>query len=197
MESGVEFVCCDNPHANRLTLHILAAVAEDEARRISERTKAALAAYKARGGKLGKPENLTPEAGRRGAAATSAQARTAYAALLPELRQWREAGLSYREIAAMLNGGGHTTRTGLPGITTRSSGCYRGSASDYVVGRLLVSIHQSEDKSDEYRQDFSLQAQASNGNIINTCQWAHDIFQAQCMISQRYPGCVVLQVVNE
>ena len=43
MESGVDFVACDNPHANRLTIHILAAVAEDEARRISERTKAALA----------------------------------------------------------------------------------------------------------------------------------------------------------
>jgi DNA invertase Pin-like site-specific DNA recombinase len=50
MESGVEFVCCDMPSANRLTLHILAAVAEDEARRISERTKAALAAFKGRGG---------------------------------------------------------------------------------------------------------------------------------------------------
>ena len=41
MESGVDFVACDNPHANKLTIHILAAVAEDEARRISERTKAA------------------------------------------------------------------------------------------------------------------------------------------------------------
>ena len=40
MDSGVDFVCCDNPHATRLTIHILAAVAEDEARRISERTKA-------------------------------------------------------------------------------------------------------------------------------------------------------------
>ncbi|WP_152050251.1 recombinase family protein [Tautonia marina] len=49
MESGVDFVTCGNRHANRLTIHILAAVAEDEALRISERTWAALAAFKARG----------------------------------------------------------------------------------------------------------------------------------------------------
>ena len=53
MESGIDFVCCDNPTANRLTIHILAAVAEDEARCISERTKAALQASRARGVKLG------------------------------------------------------------------------------------------------------------------------------------------------
>src|SRR6476660_1180485 len=54
MDSGVEFVAVDNPHANKLTIHILAAVAEHEREAISERTKAALAAAKARGKRLGK-----------------------------------------------------------------------------------------------------------------------------------------------
>jgi DNA invertase Pin-like site-specific DNA recombinase len=53
MDSGVEFVACDNPHATRLTLHILGAVAEREREMISARTKAALIAAKARGAKLG------------------------------------------------------------------------------------------------------------------------------------------------
>jgi DNA invertase Pin-like site-specific DNA recombinase len=47
MQSGLNFVCCDNPHANKLTIHILAAMAEHEAEQISERTTKALAAYKA------------------------------------------------------------------------------------------------------------------------------------------------------
>ena len=46
----------DNPHANKLTIHILAAVAQHEREMISERTKAALAAAKRRGKRLGKPE---------------------------------------------------------------------------------------------------------------------------------------------
>lgn len=48
MESGVEFTACDMPEANRLTLHIIAAVAEHEREMISRRTKEALAAAKAR-----------------------------------------------------------------------------------------------------------------------------------------------------
>lgn len=53
MESGVDFVCCDNPHANRLMLHMLAAFAEFERDLISKRTKDALAAAKAKGVHLG------------------------------------------------------------------------------------------------------------------------------------------------
>src|SRR4030088_2569075 len=53
MESGVEFVAVDFPSVNRLTIHILAAMAEHEREMISARTKAALAAAKARGVRLG------------------------------------------------------------------------------------------------------------------------------------------------
>ena len=55
MEAGVEFIAADLPTVNKLTIHILAAVAEEEARTTSARTKAALAAAKARGVRLGNP----------------------------------------------------------------------------------------------------------------------------------------------
>jgi DNA invertase Pin-like site-specific DNA recombinase len=54
-EQGVDFVAADMPDANRLTIHIIAAVAEAVGRTISENTKNALAAAKARGVKLGNP----------------------------------------------------------------------------------------------------------------------------------------------
>src|SRR5262249_27166121 len=73
MESGVEFVAVDNPHANKLTIHILAAVAQHEREMISERTKAALQAAKKRGQRLGNP-NLAAAA-ERGTAAVKANAR--------------------------------------------------------------------------------------------------------------------------
>lgn len=55
MDSRVSFVAVDNPSANDLTIHILAAVAQAERKAISERTSAALKAAKARGTVLGNP----------------------------------------------------------------------------------------------------------------------------------------------
>ncbi len=112
MDGQCEFVALDCPDANRLTLHILAAVAEEEARLISTRTKAALAALKARGVKLGKPENLTPEVTQRGADANRHQAVKAYGLVAEVVRQKRTEGLSFGRIAQWLNDNGHATRTG-------------------------------------------------------------------------------------
>ena len=121
-DSEVDFIACDNPHASRLTVGILAVVAEDEAERISQRTKAALQAYKARGGKLGAElrqcRNLTQEDREKGARnaglAVRKAAQEAYADLLPQMKAWRTEGMTLEGIAAKLNAEGHTTRRGKP-----------------------------------------------------------------------------------
>ena len=124
MNSDCDFVACDNPAANRLTLHILAAVAEAEARAISERTRAALQAAKARGVKLGsaRPGHWKGREGARmaglakarvaAAAVRTERAAQAYADLTPAMQEWRAAGLSLAAIAERLNTEGHTTRRG-------------------------------------------------------------------------------------
>ncbi|PBN41101.1 recombinase family protein, partial [Sphingobium sp. D43FB] len=58
MERDVPFIACDRPNASAFELHIFAAMAEQEAREISVRTKVALAAAKARGVKLGNPNGF-------------------------------------------------------------------------------------------------------------------------------------------
>lgn len=124
MDSGADFIACDNSNANRLTLHILSAVAEDEARRISERTTVALAAAKARGTLLGsaRPGHWegredARRAGAVAASAVAAQARTeaaaeAYSDLVPSMKAMQAEGLSLRKICDRLTEAGHSPRSG-------------------------------------------------------------------------------------
>ncbi len=115
MESGVEFVAADMPTVNRLTVHILAAVAEEEARMISARTKAALAAAKARGTRLGNP-NLpagSAEQARAANAMKSARARARAAGVLPFIEQARQAGATtLQQLANALAARGVPTPSG-------------------------------------------------------------------------------------
>lgn len=100
MESKVQFVACDLPEANQLTLHIMAAFAEHEAKRISERTKEALAAAKARGVKLGVNgyANLKPVLEQR-----RADTQRFVDGLRGQFEGFRLRGLSQRAIVAELN----------------------------------------------------------------------------------------------
>jgi len=113
METKVNFVCCDMPTANRLTIHILAAVAEAEAKAISDRTKGALAAAKTRGTRLGaqipavrralEQSRSQDKAAKAAARAHRAKDLEAYTEIMPEVWELREAGLSYQSIADHFN----------------------------------------------------------------------------------------------
>jgi len=119
-DSRARFVAADMPDANELTVGIMALIAEQEGKAISARTKAALAAAKARGVKLGNPANL-PRGTRKtaarasAAAAVAAKARTSARAedCRDAIEDAREQGaVSLREIAAHLNRLGYTSPRG-------------------------------------------------------------------------------------
>lgn len=117
MESGVEFTAVDFPQANRLTVHILAAVAEHEAVMISQRTKAALTAAKARGVKLGGDRGGIAAQAARGAEASARvreiKAERRAADLLPVIQAIQaEGAISLRQIATALNERGILTARG-------------------------------------------------------------------------------------
>jgi DNA invertase Pin-like site-specific DNA recombinase len=120
MESGVDFIAVDFPQANRLTVHILAAVAEHEAAMISTRTKAALTAAKARGVALGGQRGSVDRMkriGRKGNAASAAVRSEAVAKrnedLMPVIEDIRASGnTSPQKIADALNRRGITAARG-------------------------------------------------------------------------------------
>jgi DNA invertase Pin-like site-specific DNA recombinase len=120
METRVRFESCDLPGANSMTVHVMAAVAENEAKAISTRTKDALVAAKARGVKLGahhpSAKPLQPEARAKGQARSARvnreKAIAEYSDVLPIAQDMRVAGDSLGAIAKHLNAEGYVTRTG-------------------------------------------------------------------------------------
>ncbi len=100
METGVPFVCSDAPDDEPFILHVKASFFEEEARKISKRTKDALARAKANGKKLGVAgaRNLTDEGRRKAGETVRKRAQAEHAALMPQILEARAEGLSMREI---------------------------------------------------------------------------------------------------
>lgn len=116
LESGVEIAAADMPAANRFLLHVMAAVAEHEAKAISDRTKAALAAAKARGVRLGWsiPSRVDEQrcAAAKGAQRNARNADQFAANVLPVIREIATGGASLHQVARELNARGVKTARG-------------------------------------------------------------------------------------
>lgn len=121
MAEKVAFIAIDaGKGADPFSLHIRAAMAEDERRKISLRTKDALAALKRRGVKLGNPNRKSFQAARQKAVQTIMHQADAFAAsTLPIIRAYQRQGLSLRAIAEELNKRGIPTARGGQWYSTR------------------------------------------------------------------------------
>lgn len=130
-KAGVDFVAADMPNANRLTVGIMAMVADEERRMISQRTKEALAAAKRRGVKLGgyrANAKLTDRVRQAGRDAMRRAASERAADLAPIIAQLRATGAkSLEAIARGLND------RGIP--TVRGSG-WSGTQVSRVLARI-------------------------------------------------------------
>lgn len=113
-DSKIDFICCDMPNANSVTIGIMAVLAQDERERISHRTKSALAELKSKGIKLGSPENMTVEARMKGLETRKQNAlenennRKATALII----SMKKGGKTFAKITRELNELGFKTRTG-------------------------------------------------------------------------------------
>ncbi len=114
MDSCIDFVAVDMPTANNFTIHIFSALAEQEAKLISSRTRQALAELKKKGVTLGNPSNLNDEARSKGVqkikenATNNDRNRQAQSVII----SCKEKGMSYRQIAEYLNQLNFKTRYG-------------------------------------------------------------------------------------
>ena len=113
-DAGVDFVCCDMPDANTLTVGLFAVLAQHERETISKRTKEALAAKRARGAQLGTPANLTAAARQLGLLTRQQNARqhTGMRQVTALITSRRAQGVSFRQLAGELNALGFTARRG-------------------------------------------------------------------------------------
>jgi DNA invertase Pin-like site-specific DNA recombinase len=142
MDSGVEFLATDMPAANRLTLHIIAAVAENEARMISDRTKLALAAAKQRGTKLGgfRGRSASNADRQRASAAKTAIANARASDLAATIRNLQAEGITSNRAIAR-----HLTLMSIPTAGSqahlRSSTCPNKAWTGVQVGRIIKRLH--------------------------------------------------------
>ena len=116
-DSSIKFVCCDMPEANNFTVGLLACLADYERQLISERTKAALQAAKARGVVLGNPNlelvrNQDTTNARKARMEQTQARRAEIREVMGEIERDAGESLSSRAMAARLNDAGYTTSTG-------------------------------------------------------------------------------------
>lgn len=143
LEAGVEFFACDMPAANTFTLHMLAAVAENEARMISDRTRVALAAAKRRGTRLGgfRGRCATDTDRQRASAAKTALANSRARDLADTIKALQSEGVtSYRALACRLNAmqiptTGSVDRSGRP---TGRGGNWHSAQVARIIARLAT-----------------------------------------------------------
>lgn len=134
-DSGAKFTAADMPEADEFTVHILAAVAQRERKLTSDRTKAALAAAKARGVKLGNPN---------GAAAIRRAGKGAAAALKAVMAGAEERAADYAETVADVRASGASSlaeiarELNVRGIVTPRGGQWHPSSVRNLLQRLQV-----------------------------------------------------------